>query len=625
MEKGKRTYRDLTLFLAYLLGFNAFLSLWNVADSFYAGLFFILFLLGAYNDFFRVFKIPRFLLNTIALFGTLFFLLSISFDNLIEPVANALLLLISVKFLEEKRLRDFYQILLLSVLSVALSTLIKSDISFILLLSLELFLGVFFLFVLLLYKRLEQQKLDYTLLKRLFMLSSFFGISVFLASWIFFFTLPRVENPLIDVFQSRDKGLISGISDEITLGEVGEIQLDRSVVFRVFGLEFREPPYWRVQVFDTYMNNRWIKTVTLPEREQSGGKPYTLILEPTYDTFLPLLNYPTSVLKIEGKKDKPRRFKGGYYEFKEPVTKPIKVTASFTSNPPKDRPLSVYLQVPEEIPESIRKLAKKLAKGTKDEFEKIKRVESFFRENGFKYTLKLEAYEGNPLEDFLLRSKKGNCEYYASATAILLRLMGVPTRVVSGFHGAVKNKYGDYYFVIGGMAHVWVEAYTRAGWLTIDTTPPYIPESLQNISTLAYIYDAIRTFWYKNIVNFSVEKQRNLLVKTKTFFKRAVSYLKENFTKAIYASLLILALGLTIYLYMYEVRKTPENLFKKLKRRLKNQGINAELPEEILKSISEHPKRKYIEFVVRTYQRWKYSPIKDREELKEAYKVLKKI
>ncbi len=625
MEKGKRTYRDLTLLLAYLLGFNAFLSLWNVADNFYTVLFFLLFLLGAFNDFFKVFNIPRFLLNTVALIGTLFFLLSISFDNLIEPVANALLLLISIKFLEEKRLRDFYQILLLSVLSVALSTLLKTDISFVLFLSLELFLGVFFLFVLLLYKRLEHQKLDQRLLKKLFVISSFFGVAVFLTSWIFFFSLPRIENPLIDVFQSRDKGLISGISDEITLGEVGEIQLDKSVIFRVFGLEFKKPPYWRVQVFDTYIDNRWIKTVTLPEREQTGGKPYTLILEPTYDTFIPLLNYPTSILKVEGKKDKPRRFKGGYYEFEKPITKPIKLTALFTNKLPKDKPLSVYLQVPQDIPENIKQLAKKLESGAKNEFEKIRRVEEFFRKEGFKYTLKLEAYKGDPLEDFLFRSKKGNCEYYASATAILLRLMGVPTRVVSGFHGAVKNKYGNYYFVIGGMAHVWVEAYTRAGWVTVDTTPPYLPESLQNISTLAYIYDAIRTFWYRNIVDFSAEKQKNLLTKTRTFFESVTLYIKENIGVVIFWIVFLFTFTLALYFYIYEIRKTPENLLKKLKRRLRNQGITAELPEEILKSVSEHPKRKYIEFIIRTYQRWKYSPVKDKEELKEAYKLLKKI
>ena len=625
MEKGKRTYRDLTLLLAYLLGLNAFLSLWDVADSFYAGLFFLLFLFGAYNDFFKVFKIPRVLLNTIALIGTLFFLLSISFDNLIEPVANALLLLISVKFLEEKKLRDFYQILLLSVLSVALSTLIKLDLSFILLLSLELFLGVFFLFILLVYKKFEEHKVDYKLIRKLLLFSFFFGVGVFITSWLFFFTLPRVENPLINVFQSKDKGLISGISDEITLGEVGEIQLDRSVIFRVFGLEFREPPYWRVQVFDTYINNRWIKTITFPEQELSGGRAYTLILEPTYDTFLPLLNYPTRVLKVEGKKDKPQRFKGGYYEFREPITKPIRITALFTEELPKDKPIAAYLQVPEDLPESIKELAKKLMKGAKSDIDKIRKVEEFFKREDFKYTLKLEAYKGNPLEDFLFKTKKGNCEYFASATAILLRLMGVPARVVSGFHGAVKNKYGNYYFVIGGMAHVWVEAYTESGWITVDTTPPYVPESLQNISTLAYIYDAIRTFWYRNIVNFSAEKQRNLVVKTKTLFRLIISYLKENIDSIIYSVIFLLASVFAVYFYIYEVRKTPENLFKKLKRRLKNQGISAELPEEILKSVSKHPKRKYIEFVVRTYQRWKYSPIKDKEELKEAYKVLKKI
>lgn len=625
MGKREKTYRELTLLLSYVLGLIAFFSLWNVADSFYAGLFFLLFLLGIYNDAYRTLRIPRVFLNIFALLGTLFFLFSVSFDNLVEPVANALLLLLSVKFLEEKKLRDFYQILLLSVLSVSLSTLINTGILFLAFLILELFVGIFFLFLLLLYKGFEEDKVDFGLLRKLLLFSTSFGIAIFLVSWIFFFSLPRIENPLIDVFRAREKGLISGISDEISLGEVGEIQLDRSIILRAFNVEFSEAPYWRVQVFDTYINNKWIKTLTVPEKEPRSGMPYTIILEPTYDTFLPLLNYPTAVLKIFGKKEEPKRFKGGFYELKEPVTRPIKIIAMYTEEPPRDTPLSVYLQLPKDLPKSIKELAKELSKDAKSNKEKIERVKNFFKEGGFEYTLKLEAHEGDPLEDFLFRKRRGNCEYYASATALLLRLMGVPSRVVSGFHGALKNEYGNYYFVVGGMAHVWVEAYADGVWLTVDTTPPYVPESLKDINTLTYIYDAIVTFWYRNIVNFSREKQKNLITKTKELGEYLISFLRRHLEYSFLGVVLVILSGLILYIYLYELRKTPENLFRKLKRRLKNYGIEAELPEEILKKTTKHPKRRYIEFVVRTYERWKYSPIKDKEELKEAYKVLKKI
>lgn len=625
MGRGKKTYREITLLISYLLGLNAFLSLWGIADNSLILPFFILFLLGAYNDFFKTFRIPRIILNSIALAGTILFLLSISFDNLVEPIANALLLLVSVKFLEEKGLRDFYQILLLSLLSVSLSTLIKTDILFILFLLFELFVGIFFLFLLLLYKRLGDKEVDFQLLKKLFFLSFGFGLSVFFTSWIFFFTLPRVDNPIIDVFQKREKGLISGISDEISLGEVGEIHLDETVIFRVFGVEFKEAPYWRVQVFDTYVNNRWIRTIYTPERELSGGSPYTIILEPTYDTFIPLLNYPTRLMKVEGKKDKPTRFKGGYYLFREPITKPLKIEALYTTSPPTDEPIDVYLSLPKNIPERVRSLARKLMNNTRTSEEKIKKLKEFFKKEGFRYTLKLGSYEGDPLEYFLFESKEGNCEYYASATAILLRLMGVPARVVSGFHGAIRNEYGNYYFVIGGMAHVWVEAYTNGRWITVDTTPPYIPEAFSRINTLTYIYDAILTFWYKNIVDFSREKQVNLLIQTRDFVKNLFEILKKNLPLLTLLFIFLLISLAFSYFYVHELRKTPENLFKKLKRKLKNYGIEGELPEEILRNSEGHPKYRYIEFIVRTYERWKYSPFKDKEELKEAYKVLKKI
>ena len=85
------------------------------------------------------------------------------------------------------------------------------------------------------------------------------------------------------------------------------------------------------------------------------------------------------------------------------------------------------------------------------------------------YTLDLkrdERYE--PLEDFLFVQKAGHCEYFASALAVMLRTVGVPTRSVNGFYGGEWNSYGHYLAVRQGDAHSWVEVWVDgAGWVTV--------------------------------------------------------------------------------------------------------------------------------------------------------------
>ena len=81
--------------------------------------------------------------------------------------------------------------------------------------------------------------------------------------------------------------------------------------------------------------------------------------------------------------------------------------------------------------------------------------------------------EPQPLDDFLFDSKRGHCEFYSTAMAVMLRTLGVPTRNVTGFIGGTYNRFGRYYAVRQGDAHSWVEVYVDGqGWVTFDPTPP---------------------------------------------------------------------------------------------------------------------------------------------------------
>src|SRR5262249_27582678 len=93
--------------------------------------------------------------------------------------------------------------------------------------------------------------------------------------------------------------------------------------------------------------------------------------------------------------------------------------------------------------------------------------------NGYRYSTyqKDAAVTGSPVVDFLLRSKSGHCEYFATATVLLLRAAGIPARYATGFAVVEKSEFENAYIVRERHAHSWVRALVNGTWIDIDTTP----------------------------------------------------------------------------------------------------------------------------------------------------------
>jgi hypothetical protein len=96
---------------------------------------------------------------------------------------------------------------------------------------------------------------------------------------------------------------------------------------------------------------------------------------------------------------------------------------------------------------------------------------------GYQYTLAPGKVKS--LDLFLFEKKKGFCTHFASASGILLRLMGIPTRIVSGFQGGQWNDFGQYYIVTDNDAHTWIEYYDKiSGWQRYDPTYDVMPDRI---------------------------------------------------------------------------------------------------------------------------------------------------
>ncbi|HEY1834768.1 MAG TPA: transglutaminaseTgpA domain-containing protein [Solirubrobacteraceae bacterium] len=116
-------------------------------------------------------------------------------------------------------------------------------------------------------------------------------------------------------------------------------------------------------------------------------------------------------------------------------------------------------------------LARHLATGTHSDYEVAKRIEGFLRKN---YTYSLDPPKSRyPLESFLFKDRRGYCQQFSGAMALLLRMDGIPARVAVGFKPGVYDAAAQRWLVRALDAHAWVEVYFAGiGWVSFDPTPP---------------------------------------------------------------------------------------------------------------------------------------------------------
>jgi hypothetical protein len=128
-------------------------------------------------------------------------------------------------------------------------------------------------------------------------------------------------------------------------------------------------------------------------------------------------------------------------------------------------------QLPERLDPEVEQLAIHLFTGCPTPRDKIQAVRRYFA--SYRYGLSVQVPPGvDPVSYFLLEKPAAHCEFFASGTAVLLRLAGIPCRYVTGYAGADYNRIGRYWVVRQRDAHAWVEAYVRGeGWIVVDSTP----------------------------------------------------------------------------------------------------------------------------------------------------------
>jgi transglutaminase-like putative cysteine protease len=172
--------------------------------------------------------------------------------------------------------------------------------------------------------------------------------------------------------------------------------------------------------------------------------------------------------------------RGNYLYSIQPIRKPRRYEVLSSTEPIEEelRPLErrEALQLPASISPAVRELAASLVAHDPEPRAIVASALQFFRTQGFRYSLSPGEYNKNDLEEFLFRRRTGFCEHYAASFATLIRLAGIPARVVVGYLGGEYNDLGGFYLVRQADSHAWCEVWIpENGWTRIDPTSVVAP------------------------------------------------------------------------------------------------------------------------------------------------------
>ncbi|MEZ5657737.1 MAG: DUF3488 and transglutaminase-like domain-containing protein [Burkholderiaceae bacterium] len=313
-----------------------------------------------------------------------------------------------------------------------------------------------------------------------------------------FVLFPRLATPLWGL--SAGGGSAStGLSDSMAPGLVTSLAKSGATAFRVdFEGEAPAPAnlYWRGPVFGYFDGRRWTRlhpgVLATNFDIQVSGKPvrYTVTLEPNNQPWLLALDMPVSLGDVPGGEISVDATLTPVWSI--PVQNRVRYTAEsylqYTAEADADlADMNAWLRLPNGY--NPRTIA--LGERWVDEFpddqaaDRVERALRMFRQQPFRYTLQPPALGRHSADDFLFETRAGFCEHYSSAFVILMRSMGIPARVVTGYQGAERNPVDGFYVVRQADAHAWAEVWLRGrGWVRVDPTAAVAPERIETSNRL---------------------------------------------------------------------------------------------------------------------------------------------
>ena len=303
---------------------------------------------------------------------------------------------------------------------------------------------------------------------------------------ILFVLFPRIPGPLWGLPRDAYKGR-TGLSEQMAPGTISELSQSGEVAFRVRFADAIPPPnqrYWRGPVLWHFDGRRWTRPEEPPTKTPTPFTPegaavdYAVVLEPSNRSWLFALDLPARLPprarmtpSFQLLRDQPVNEVYRYEMRSYPAYRTGELTGAERSR---------GLQLPSRGNPRARALVADWRQRDSQPEALVRSALTLFREQPFYYTLTPPLLGGEIVDDFLFRTRQGFCEHYASAFVFLMRVGGVPARVVTGYQGGEMNVMGGYLIVRQSDAHAWAEVWLEGrGWVRVDPTGAVAPNRVQ--------------------------------------------------------------------------------------------------------------------------------------------------
>jgi transglutaminase-like putative cysteine protease len=520
-------------------------------------------------------------------------------------------------------------------------------------------------------------------------------ILILIVGTVIFFVLPRISTGYLSSL-SLNSGVATGFTDHVELGSIGEIQQSDAVVMHI---EFDDTQSamrvqkWRGVSLSTFDGTSWsnqdrpipirplqdqqfdlrsrkVRTSTSPVFADESLIHYHVLMEPVGVNVFFLAPNPQF---LQGKYRVIAIDRGGAV-YNMDAERGLGVYDAWSLRNPRasanqeepytSEALPRYLQYP-QLDARIPQLASQITANKLTNYDKADAIQTYLTTK-FAYTLELpRTRPADPLANFLFARKRGHCEYFASAMAVMLRTLSIPSRVVTGFQPGEFNDVTSQYVVRAKDAHAWVEAYfSDRGWVAFDPTPPSSGITHHGFARLALYVDAVASFWREWVVDYDAAHQttlgREVAHNSRRFVEDIQKWIRTHYegmlarARALAGKIsdspnrwgmntVIAAVGVLLLTNMkrlqrilseFWLRARPEKSpsraaslwYQKMVQKVARKGwqkSESQTPEEFAKSIQNHPLREQVLEFTRRYESARFGDsAEDAEQLPELYEEI---
>ena len=349
--------------------------------------------------------------------------------------------------------------------------------------------------------------------------------AILVATALLFLLVPRT-GPGLMLRNAQPRMEVSGFSDSVDLGDFAR-KLDPAVAMRVEApsmkparaRSFLQGRYWRGVVLSRFDGRNWRQAAdplrlhfrshqTVPIAQGMSGQKITVYREAVEHPYIML---PDGILRVNNLPQQAGLTANSSLKFRRAPQRRLRLlmtlgtTASNTILRP---PVAVEKQKPESG--VIIRWARQTVRNATNVTVQAERLTQTLK--GWVYNLETPIDEQHPVEHFLLKTRSGHCEMFASALALSMRSLGIPARIVNGYYGGEWDDMGGFLLIRQQHAHAWVEAWVDGHWQRFDPTPA----SRWALSGVRFVqwnhaWETVRMAWYRYVLEFQNEDRGALL------------------------------------------------------------------------------------------------------------------